>query len=74
MTSNTDTNCPTCEGSLSEIHVRDNESGLEFCGALCHHTHFYGVRPPITQGEEIALEIALEWHKRHNAPQYTGWL
>lgn len=59
--------CAACEAplDLSVARVQDNESGRMFCDALCHHTAYYGIRPPVTVAEEMALARAQEWMRTH---------
>lgn len=46
-------------------HAGDKASGLVFCDALCWHAHYFGIRPSITMGEEIAWQDAKAWMKKH---------
>lgn len=57
-----------CDHRLNEggrAHVRDNETGLEYCGAMCWHACVYGIRPPITMGEDTAFRNVKAWEQRH---------
>ena len=60
------TECPECLENLwlDVPHVQDNQSGIVYCGALCHHRAFYGYRAPLTQAEDYSLQRAREWAKR----------
>jgi hypothetical protein len=57
------TGCAECEAplDLSVARVQDDLTGAIYCDAMCHHTAFYGIRPPITMGEEAALDRARAW-------------
>jgi hypothetical protein len=45
--------------------VADVETGAVYCDAMCHHSHHYGVRPPVTLAEETALERARAWMAKY---------
>lgn len=45
--------------------VMDNETGAVFCDANCHLEQFFGFRPAITMGEDLAQQRAAEWMARH---------
>lgn len=60
-----DPNCDRVDLPLGVDLVRDVESGRIYCDAMCHHSAHYGVRPPITQAEEAALDRARAWMRDH---------
>jgi hypothetical protein len=61
----TDPHCENLSLPTDAATVADVETGARYCDALCHHSHHYGVRPPITPGEEIALDRAWAWMRKH---------
>ena len=62
--------CSHCEMAIDQTpHVRDDETGALFCGAMCHHLHYsIGGLLPLNHPEERSLERAQRWEEEHRAP------
>jgi len=60
--------CPICDEALdlSVPRVRDDASGVIYCGAMCHHEAEFGITPsPITMAEAASLNRARAWMSAH---------
>ncbi len=60
-----DPGCDRVDLPTGTTLVRDTATGAFYCDALCHHSHHYGVRPPIDMIERAALNRARAWMRAH---------